>query len=349
MLRSKSTIAVPPGATIREQLENRGISQKEFAVRMGITEKHISNLINGRVELTQNVAIRLESVLGLPASFWNNLEAVYREKVVRVEAELSDERDEATAKQFPYSIMAKYKWVPDTRKIKEKVKNLRCFFEVAKLAYLEDLKVPGIAYRKCGSTQKSDYALAAWAQEARLEARKVPVKPINIAQLEKEIPTIRAMTIKDPAVFCNEIRNILSECGVAIVFLPHISGSFLHGASFLDGNHIVLGLTVRGKYADVFWFSMFHEICHIIRGHINSTESTTSEQEAEADAFARDILIAPQAYQSFIMQGRFDEGSIKTFANAVGIDAGIVLGRLQKDNYVEYNHLNYLKKKYMIA
>ena len=105
MLHSKNTIAIPPGATIREQLENRGMKQNEFALRMGLSEKHISRLINGQVELTQDVALRLESVLGVPASFWNNLEVVYREKITRVIAESELERDSELASAFPYSKM----------------------------------------------------------------------------------------------------------------------------------------------------------------------------------------------------------------------------------------------------
>ena len=93
MLRSRSYIATPPGATIKEQLNNRGMSQKEFAVRMDMSEKHISKLINGDVQLTPNVAIRLEKVLGVPAKFWNNLEAIYREKIVKVAAENAMEVD----------------------------------------------------------------------------------------------------------------------------------------------------------------------------------------------------------------------------------------------------------------
>ena len=79
MVRSRTYIATPPGATIKEQLQDRGMSQKEFAVRMNLSEKHISRLINGEVQLTPDVAIRLETVLGVPASFWNNLEVIYRE------------------------------------------------------------------------------------------------------------------------------------------------------------------------------------------------------------------------------------------------------------------------------
>lgn len=88
MVRSRSYIATPPGATIKEQLNDRGMSQKEFAARMDMSEKHISKLINGEVKLTPEVAVRLEMVLGVPAKFWDNLEAVYREKLLKVEAEI---------------------------------------------------------------------------------------------------------------------------------------------------------------------------------------------------------------------------------------------------------------------
>lgn len=87
MVRSRSYIATPPGATIKEQLNDREMSQKEFAARMDMSEKHISKLINGEVKLTPEVAVRLEMVLGVPAKFWNNLEAVYREKLLKVESE----------------------------------------------------------------------------------------------------------------------------------------------------------------------------------------------------------------------------------------------------------------------
>ena len=121
MVRSRSYIATPPGATIKEQLNDRGMSQKEFAARMDMSEKHISKLINGDVQLTPEVAVRLEMVLGVPAKFWNNLEAVYREKIIKVEAENDMDADEALAKQLPYNEMAKFGWVPETRVSQKRV------------------------------------------------------------------------------------------------------------------------------------------------------------------------------------------------------------------------------------
>ena len=113
MVKSRSFIATPPGATIKEQLLDRGLTQKEFALRMDMTEKHISKLINGEVQLTPDVAVRLEMVLGVPAKFWNNLEATYREKIVKAKAENEMDDDKELVKKLPYNEMAKNGWVPD--------------------------------------------------------------------------------------------------------------------------------------------------------------------------------------------------------------------------------------------
>lgn len=78
---------------LREQLRDRGMSRKEFAARMDLSEMHVSQLINGEIQLTPDVAVRLETVLGVPAKFWNNLEAIYREKLLMVEAENSKDED----------------------------------------------------------------------------------------------------------------------------------------------------------------------------------------------------------------------------------------------------------------
>jgi addiction module HigA family antidote len=137
--KSKYTVAVPTGATIREQLDGRSMTQKEFSARMGLSEKHISRLINGQVELTHDVALRLEAVLGVPASFWNNLEAIYREKLARVEAENDLEQDAEFVSVFPYSKMAELQWVPATKIKVERINHLKNFFEVAKLYLIKEL------------------------------------------------------------------------------------------------------------------------------------------------------------------------------------------------------------------
>ena len=89
MIISKTYIATPPGYTIKEQLTDRGIAQEEFATKMGMSQEDLSKLINGEIQLTNDMAVKLETVLGIEASFWNNLEAIYREKYATAIAENS--------------------------------------------------------------------------------------------------------------------------------------------------------------------------------------------------------------------------------------------------------------------
>ena len=293
MVRSRSFIATPPGATVKEQINDRGMSQKEFAARMDMSEKHISKLINGEVQLTPETAVRLEMVLGVPAKFWNNLEAIYREKIIKADAENAMDADIQIARQFPYSEMTKLGWIPATRNAKEKVINLRKFFEVVELSLLENDKVTRIACRRLAITEKSDLALMAWAQEAKIKARDIQTAPINIKTLNDSISEIRKLIVLEPEELYPQLKKILSDSGIALVFLPHLKGSFLQGASFMDGKKIVLGLTSRGKDAEKFWFSLFHELAHIALGHVSQANGTTDADEKAADQWAVNALSAP--------------------------------------------------------
>ena len=349
MVRSRSIIATPPGATIKEQLNDRGMSQKEFAARMDMSEKHISKLINGEVQLTPEVAVRLELVLGVPAKFWNNLEAIYREKLIKAEAENAVDKDEEIAKKLPYNEMAKYEWVPETRVLKEKVLNLRKFFEVVELSLLENIQITRIACRRLAITEKSDLALLAWAQEARIEARDIETALINVKGLVNIIPKIRLMTVMKAKEFCPKLKSMLAECGIALVFLPHLQGSFLQGASFMDGKKIVVGLTARGKDADKFWFSLFHELAHIVLGHIGQMNGTSEDDEKAANSWSGDTLIPGNDFSEFVDRKSFSASSIRAFAEKQGIAPGIVVGRLQKEGCIKHSALNELKDHYEIV
>ena len=346
MVKSRTFIATPPGATIKEQLQDKGMNQKEFATRMELSQKHVSKLINGEVQLTPEVAVRLEMVLGIPARFWNKLEATYREKLIKANAENEMDEDKDIAKKIPYKEMSDYGWVPITKKIEEKVVNLRKFFGVVSLVLLKDMHLSRIACRRLAESEKSNYALMAWAQQARIEARDIKTSLIDLKTLEKRFPEIRSLTTLDPEVFCDQLEKLLADCGIAIVFLPHMDGSFLHGATFIDGKKIVIGLTVRGKDADKFWFSLLHELGHIILGHVNNIDGTTEGEEKAADQFAQDILIPAADFDAFVSQNDFSRPSIRDFADKEGIQCGIVVGRLQKDGFLKYNQYNDLKTRY---
>ncbi len=346
MVKSRTYIATPPGATIKEQLSDRGLSQKEFAVRMGMSEKHISKLINGEVQLTAEAAFRLEMVLGVPAKFWNALEAAYREKIIQANAENQMDADLELAKKMPYREMVKNGWIAESENPVERVFYLRKYFEVINLDIIQDMQLSKIACRRVSGTEKRNLALLAWAQKAKIEARSMETSNMDFKKLQKKLPEIRNMTTKDPAAFTEQLVDTLAECGIALVFLPQIGGSFLHGATFCDGDKIVVGLTIHGKDADQFWFSLFHELGHVLLGHVYQLNGTTDEDEKAADHFAQEVLIPAKEFKMFTDKNDFSKESICRFAEENQILCGIVVGSLQKEGYIPYNRFPDLVMQY---
>ena len=112
---------------------------------------------------------------------------------------------------------------------------------------------------------------------------------------------------------------------------------------------LACAMTVRGKDADRFWFSLFHELGHIVRGHLSTSHGTTEGQEQDADAFSRDWLISPEDIDRFEAAGRFTKRDVLRFSQEVGIAPGIVVGRLQNDRLLRYDQLGGLKEKYELV
>jgi HTH-type transcriptional regulator/antitoxin HigA len=68
----------PPGETLAEMLEERGVSQAQAAKALGLARKTVHEIIHGKAPITAETALRLERVLRVPAEFWCQREASYR-------------------------------------------------------------------------------------------------------------------------------------------------------------------------------------------------------------------------------------------------------------------------------
>lgn len=106
-----------------------------------------------------------------------------------------------------------------------------------------------------------------------------------------------------------------------------------------------MGITSRGKDADKFWFSLFHELGHIILGHVGSETELTEKEENEANTWAADALISPESFQWLVETGEYTKQTVCDFAKTQNIAPSIVVGRLQREGIIRYNRLNDLKEK----
>ena len=250
--RSKTFTAVPPGMTIKEVLEDHHMTQKELAVRLGLSEKHISKLINGEVPLTQDVAIRLERVLDIEASFWNGLEAAYREAILKVEYENSIDEEINFAKPFGYAKLARLGIVPETKKAAEQVNNLQKFFEVASLKNVDNEMVMPLVYENIKDMEPAKKsAIYTLVQITKGQARFVEVNPYDAELLRKFIPKIEDLKSEPLAGVKEPLKDMLGACGVIIVYLPILDNITSTCITYSKGSSIVLGIPTEDT--DAFW------------------------------------------------------------------------------------------------
>ena len=356
-----SDMAIPPGEYLEEVISEMGMTKSELAQRMDRPAPKLSAIFTGDKAITPDTALQLEKVVGVPAHIWTGLEAEYRLTLARNQENLEESiekqrlRDEGNlVTKFRYSELVKLGLVANKTKPIDKVRELQNYFGVTTLRSIPTLKRYQEAYFRQGSGQRSPEATAAWLRIGEIQAQKTESRPFRRDLLKSALPSIRDMTQQPPEQFETQLRQTLLEAGVVLILCPHLQKTYLYGATFWLGmKKAVLMLTIRGSYADVFWFSLFHEIGHLLLHskqmvflEENIGEQEIDEFEKEANKFAGDRLISPSEYKSFTKKGKFYPQDIASFAHRMGMDPGIVVGRLQHDGYIENAWHNNLRSKY---
>ncbi|MDO5537417.1 MAG: helix-turn-helix domain-containing protein [Desulfovibrionaceae bacterium] len=351
-------IAPPPGEKIKQVLDEKDLTQKEFAQRMALSEKHVSKLVNGEVQLTPGMAVKLESVLGIPASYWCGLESSFRESIARREEEEKMGDELIIARRFPCPDMERQGWISRAQSRPDSVYRLRQFFEVCSLSMLKDDELapqvtppspdmnPGLSGRT-SSLGKELCALLAWAQKAKLEARHAKVRAISLYCLEQYVSEIREQTVNPPHLFCPKLKKTLAESGVALVFMPAIRGAEARGAVFTDGRKLVLAITIRDTEAAVFWFNLFYEIACVLLQFAGRDEALSPDEEQQAVQYAWDVLIPPDAYAELVQMQSPDIETIRAFSSRIGVHPSIVCLRLYEDGLASAEMRGELAETYM--
>lgn len=339
-----------PGVYIKENLIAMEMTAKEFSYRTGISERTLSSIINEKGSITFDVAYKLSLFFDNSINYWTNLQNQYdiyinektKEKELKEEIKL-------------FNSIKKYLFILgfiSTDDSKEtNINRCRSLVGVNSLTLLckEDSFV---CLKKQHIQNKTDcFFQNFWIALALNEARKKNGIPFNKELLKNSIQEIRKMTIQDPMIFYPRLQELLSQCGISFILLPYLSKSNIYGVTkWFSKDNVMLAISNRSEKADLFWFTLFHEISHVLMEHRRETLfNIEGNLDEEADKMAEDMLIARNEWNEFISEEYFTEESIRKFANKIGIHPCIVLGRLHKEKKVPYNELNkYFNLNYQI-
>jgi len=347
---------VHPGEILDEVLEARHITKTDLAKKSQLSEKTISQIINGKAPISPDTAIKFERVLGIPASTWSNLESLYQTQLAKLKDRKELEKHTEWAKKFPLSDLRKMGYIGKERNQHRAVEQLLDFFGIASVeAWERECNRITVRLRKSPSFESCQQSVAAWLRIAELEAATIETKPYSAALFRKALRSIRGLTAEEPSIFQPRMVEICSESGVALVFVPELKNTRLSGATrWLYKDRALIALSLRHKTDDHLWFTLFHEAGHILLHgkkdvFIDEDGMNGNVEEDQANTFAANTLIPRRDYDAFIKGGRLYKPDIMSFAKSMGIAPGIVVGRLQHEGRIPYSWHNDLKRSFRLV
>jgi HTH-type transcriptional regulator / antitoxin HigA len=341
-----------PGETLLETLETIGMSQVELAKRMGRPVKTINEIIQKKAAITAETALQLEQVLHIPASFWLKREQQYRESLARlVEVQRLISWVE-WLKEIPAREMMSRGWIPLCANKPQQVFETLKFFGVASPeAWRNVWEHKIIEYRKSTALTSNFGSVAVWLRQGEIEAQQIVCAPYNVDAFRNALNYVRALTVEPVSFFQEELVRLCADAGVAVVFVQELPKTGICGATqWLTSTKALVQLSLRYKTDDHLWFTFFHEAGHILRHgkrqiFLEIDRKDKKEAEEEANTFASNILIDPIQWQRFIAHDSCrTKAGIKEFAQKIGIAPGIVVGRLQHEKRLPFDHCNELKR-----
>ena len=347
--------AVHPGEILGEHLEARQMSQAELARRCNRSSKLISEIISGKAPIEPATAVYLEKALGLDARIWLGIEADYRLHLQRQEEAQEAENQQAWTKSFPVSKLVMREVMSKPASKAEKVGAVLRFFGVGSIdaweaTYGEKL-LSNVAFRHSPSYGSDRFALATWLRLGEIEAEGIATQPYEKASFLKTLASIRRLTAAQSTESLETTQRLCSEAGVALAIVKPLPRTSLHAVSrWLSPKKALIQLTARYMRDDQLWFSLFHEASHILfdgksRVFLHSKEDQPEEFEERANRWAANFLISPKDWRTFSDAREFTAGDVAAFADKQGVSPGIVVGRLQHEERINYSNLNRLNAR----
>lgn len=345
-----------PGDSMRFLMQRRRITASELAESFDGGLPTVRGILDGSVSIDQAKARTLSQALGGSSDFWLKRQANYEIALDQAVGAVAEKEADEWLRRIPVGD-AKLSGPLSGRRRYEELRRRLAFYNVSSLSAWERRygRFAGVTrFRTSKSFPSTVGAILLWLRRGELEADLVSTHSWNPERLRDRLNDIRRLSrISRPERFLPRLKEICADVGVAVVIVKAPKGCSASGASTLvSPDKALMLLSFRYRADDQFWFTVFHELGHLLLHGANTfiDDDTTPDDalaEQEANHFASSCII-PQNRISEFRQLSHDRDSVIRFSVSIGVSPGLVVGQMQHSRMIGHNRLNTLKRRWSV-
>jgi HTH-type transcriptional regulator/antitoxin HigA len=350
MTATEATWIMHPGVYIKEEMDERGWSQRDLAFIMKVPEQAISLILREKRGISPEMAHLLGDAFGVSPDFFANLQKAYEMAQAKKPSPDIALRGRMLL-SYPVREMVMREWLQDGDAAMLETQLVR-FFEVDspdEIPYM-----PHAAKKSSYEEREVPPAQLAWLFRVRQVAKSFSTPQYSEASLRAALTDLQSLLITPEEA--RHVPKIMRECGVRYVVVEKLPNAKIDGVCFWLDNSPVIGMSMQHDRIDNFWFVLRHEIEHVLQGHGRdeemidadlegtgaSTNSSVPEEEQIANQAAQDFCAPRDRLDSFLKRKHpfYYEKDVVAFSRILNRHPGIVIGQMRR----RLNRYDYLTR-----
>lgn len=335
-------MAIHPGNILKEELKERGISQKEFAKMVEMQASHLNEIIKGKRSISKKVANKLEEVLGIPSIDWVNFQT-------RFDYDTKKNEERQIVEKAAYEELLEYNKIFDFKVLtsragfrsplcSETLSFLKNTFKLPEPSKLK-IQVDGL-FKKSAKVGKDPQMIMTWILLAEHFAYTSNFESAyDESKLEELIPQVSSILHSNKNTIAS-LTETFARYGILFGVVEKVKGASIDAYSFDYDGHPCIIVTTRFDRIDNLAFAVMHELGHIKnrdnRDNVLNVADYDNESRTEkaANAFASNALIPDSKWKKapeVPLLPATIQRVYSAWAESNGYNKWIVLGRISHD------------------
>ena len=328
------------GKYLKEYLEFNNISQTEFANRLDISQKHMNEILNGKADITLEMAASIERLTDIPISFIINSEnrkLITKYLLNRYGSE--KKLEEIIRNDFFINELAKLNWIKfkDITNPVQNYMDLIEFLRVKNFEALENIQEKTLFKKDGENINKLNLWIARCDEISKVQV----VKEYISANFYFLIEDLKLEAYKNLDI--DKIQKILNNYGIYFVVEKALSGTKVRGCFKVKGKNPAIYITKNYIGKDSFYFELFHELGHCKSDYNEAKNKIIVEgeekQEKRADTFAINTMIPMDIWKDIELN--YSKENLLKISSENKIPMSFIVGRLAKNGKIAYNSKMY--------